>query len=379
MKQHKGKKVAGGKFVDVEEDANALEVIRVQKPKVVATVSGLKQLMAEERLSESNPFFVDRDRLVEFFRQCCFSVTSNRRLETKCRLLMDAFWETQAEFLETIDGSKREEFFKSKLEDMIILDVVLRSFHTTLLVKYVSFTATEVFFTFCNSLVTSDIITWSTVYCLATVMHTSTDKDRAVLNTYMSRWCDSYSQKRIDQFKNFFHMLYRPCHFETMGALSNMDTPGTDAAQLGIFPHKTLDFCREAAFMGILMVQDTDSLQRAEIYDGDGTRFENCILDAIGKGRSCLQAVAICLKQYIEYDGSDCRDEEFSFCMQNDFMDNALPSHHYFSSYVVPEEFDGTIDIPICKDKTNGEEIPFPTMEAFRRGAYKILNTLKRY
>jgi hypothetical protein len=41
MKQHKGKKVAGGKFVDVEEDANALEVIRVQKPKVVATVSGL--------------------------------------------------------------------------------------------------------------------------------------------------------------------------------------------------------------------------------------------------------------------------------------------------------------------------------------------------
>jgi hypothetical protein len=125
-----------------------------------------------------------------------------------------------------------------------------------------------------------------------------------------------------------------------MGALSNMDTPGTDAAQLGIFPHKTLDFCREAAFMGILIVQNTDSLQRAEIYDGDGTRFENCILDAIGKGRSCLQAVAICLKQYIEYDGSDCRDEQFSFCMQNDFMDNALPSHHYFSSYVVPGEFD---------------------------------------
>ena len=42
MKQHKGKKVAGGKFVDVEEDANALEVIRVQKPKVLATVAGLK-------------------------------------------------------------------------------------------------------------------------------------------------------------------------------------------------------------------------------------------------------------------------------------------------------------------------------------------------
>ena len=56
MKLHKGKKVAGGKFVDVEEDANALEVIRVQKPKVVATVSGIKQLMTEERLSESNPF-----------------------------------------------------------------------------------------------------------------------------------------------------------------------------------------------------------------------------------------------------------------------------------------------------------------------------------
>ena len=377
MKAGKSKKTGGGSYVDMEEEESTLEVVKVQKPKQVANVVGIKQLMNEQVLIETNPFFVDRDRLLEFFRKCCFTFGSHRRFEQKCRLLMDAVWETHSDFLDTIE--KRDEFLASKLEDMIILDIVLRMFHTSLLVKYVSYTATEVFYTFCTSLVTMHAITWRTVHCLVTVMHASTDKDRAADNTYMGRWCDSYSQKRIDQFKNFFDMLYRPCHFETMGALKNMDFHGTDTTQFSFFPHKTVDHVREPAFMGILLYQDTDILKRAEIMDADGTRFDNCILDAVGKARSCLQAVAVILKTYIEYDGSDCHDDQFAFVIANDFMDDMLPSHHYYSAYVVPGEYDETIEIPICKQAKTGGAVPFPSMEAFRRGAFKILKTVHRY
>ena len=74
----------------MEEEESTLEVVRVQKPKQVANVVGIKQLMTAQVLIETNPFFVDRERLLEFFRKCCFTFGSHRRFEQKCRLLMDA-------------------------------------------------------------------------------------------------------------------------------------------------------------------------------------------------------------------------------------------------------------------------------------------------
>jgi len=56
MKSGKSKKTGGGSYVDMEEEESTLVVVKVQKPKQVANVVGIKQLMTAQVLIETNPF-----------------------------------------------------------------------------------------------------------------------------------------------------------------------------------------------------------------------------------------------------------------------------------------------------------------------------------
>ena len=52
--------------------------------------------------------------------------------------------------------------FKEAVFDYLkVLDIVLRMFMTTIMVKYVGYTAKEAWYCFLNSLVTMKIINWS--------------------------------------------------------------------------------------------------------------------------------------------------------------------------------------------------------------------------
>ena len=89
-------------------------------------------------------------------------------------------------------------FKEAVLENLKVLDVVLRMFMTTIMVKYVGYSAKEAWYCFLNSLITMKIINWSALHCLVTVKYPVV-KESKTLKTYMQRWCDSYCTKRSSQ------------------------------------------------------------------------------------------------------------------------------------------------------------------------------------
>ena len=70
---------------------------------------------------------------------------------------MEAFWsDTEAFLLSIKKEDQREEHVESKLQAMIVFDLVQRMFIPTLLVKYVSYTAMEAYYNFSHDIFDHD-------------------------------------------------------------------------------------------------------------------------------------------------------------------------------------------------------------------------------
>jgi thiamine kinase-like enzyme len=127
----------------------------------VAYTEHVKEQIPLRIIEEVNPLHIDVPQLLSFFRECCFSPTTLKPYKEKIKSLMKNFWDTQKEFLKKITRKdQKTELQNKKLDAMTKLDVILRMFIPTLLVKYVSYSAIEVFYTFLASLISMGAINW---------------------------------------------------------------------------------------------------------------------------------------------------------------------------------------------------------------------------
>ena len=268
-------------------------------------------------------------------------------------------------------------FKEAVFENLKVLDVVLRMFMTTIMVKYVGYSAKEAWYCFLNSLITMKIINWSALHCLVTVKYPVV-KESKTLKTYMQRWCDSYCTKRSSQWRYFFQMLFHPCHFHTMGALSNMDPYTEPTCQEQLVPYKTIRYREERHFFGIKLHQTGPTLERVMVQTDDGPLPYNCLLDAISQWRQTVQKVAVGLKQWIEYDDEDRRYGDFRFAIDCKFVDPENHASNYLVAYQVPNDWEETVPIPVCR-LPNGEIMPYPSMDSFKSAFKSIFDKVNRY
>ena len=141
---------------------------------------------------ELNPLHIDVKQIITLYRECGFSATTLNPYPAKMANFMEAFWSDKEDFLLSIKKEdKREEHVESKLQAMIVFDLVQRMFIPTLLVKYVSYTAMEAYYNFMASLITMGAINWSTLHAVTTVRYRA--GDGIAENTMMGRWCDLYN------------------------------------------------------------------------------------------------------------------------------------------------------------------------------------------
>jgi hypothetical protein len=368
----------GARKFGAEDSDDEDEVVRIHKPKRLANVDAIRNTLKEMIVTEKNPFFVDEVVLLELFRKTCFSLTPLQLYTDKMRLLMMALWEEKPGFVKQIASAKRNEFFDKKLANMVTLDVVLRMFAGTLLVKYPAYSPSETFLTFCNSLITMGAINWSTLHALMTVEYPIQNAEAAVLNTYMNRWCDSYAVRRTNQFKMLLGMLHRPSHFDTCGALDNLDQPFTHNYRNAAFPLKTSDFRNQRTFLGLLVEQTGTTLERREVMAGTVQLPDNPLLEAINDCRQTYMKVAVKLKQELEYDGEDTRHMDYEFVPDNGFMNIEVNSCHYLAAYNSPNTFNTAVNIPMPVRQQTGTLVPFPLLDNMRTNARKILTTAFR-
>ena len=369
----------GARKFGAENSDDEDEVVRIHKPKRLANVDAIRNTLKEMIVTEKNPFFVDEVVLLELFRKTCFSLTTLQLYTDKMRLFMMALWEEKPGFVKQIASAKRAEFFEKKLANMVTLDVVLRMFAGTLLVKYPAYSPSETFLTFCNSLITMGAINWSTLHALMTVEYTIQNTESAVLNTYMSRWCDAYAVRRTNQFKTLFGMLHRPSHFDTCGALDNLDPPFADSYRNTALPHKTSDFRIQRTFLGLLVEQTGTTLERRDVLLG-GTNLlpDNPLLEAINDCRITYMKVAVKMKQELEYDGEDTRHMDYQFVPESGFMNIEVNSCHYLAAYNAPNTFNTSVNIPMPVRQETGTLVPFPLLDNLKANARKIMNNAFR-
>ena len=248
---------------------------------------------------------------------------------------------------------------------------------SSIMVKYVGYSAKEAWYCFLNSLITMKIINWSALHCLVTVKYPVV-KESKTLKTYMQRWCDSYCTKRSSQWRYFFQMLFHPCHFHTMGALSNMDPYTEPTCQEQLVPYKTIQYREERHFFGIKLHQTGPTLERVMVRTDDGPLPYNCLLDAISQWRQTVQNVAVGLKQWIEYDDEDRRYGDFSFAIDCKFVDPENHASNYLVAYQVPNDWEETVSIPVCRLQ-NGDIMPYPSMDSFKSAFRSIFDKVNRY
>ena len=369
----------GARKFGAEESDDEDEVVRIHKPKRLANVDAIRTTLKEMITTEKNPFFVDETVLLELFRKTCFSLTTLQLFTDKMRLFMMALWEEKSAFVKQIASGKRNEFFDKKLDNMVTLDVVLRMFSGTLLVKYPAYSPTEAFLTFCNSLITMGAINWSTLHALMTVEYTVQNTEASVLNTYMNRWCDAYAVRRTNQFKTLVGMLHRPSHFDTCGALDNLDPPFADNYRKAAFPHKTTEFRVQRTFLGLLVEQTGTTLQRGQVLAGGTVQLpDNPLLEAINDCRNTYMKVAVKMKQELEYDGEDTRHMDYLFVPESGFMNIENNTCHYLAAYNSPNTFNTAVNIPMPVKEETGTLVPFPLVDSFRTSARKIMTTAFR-
>ena len=87
-------------FVD---SVHEKDVIQVQTPPQDGISETIHETMLDRVEHETHPFFVNKDKLLEFFRKCCFQVTTYIPYADKMQFLMNNFWKTQADFLQQVN------------------------------------------------------------------------------------------------------------------------------------------------------------------------------------------------------------------------------------------------------------------------------------
>ena len=94
-------------------------------PDRVLITEGIKAQVAKEMAKELNPLHIDVKQIITLYRECGFSATTLNPYPAKIANFMEAFWSDKEAFLLSIKKeNKREEHVESKLQAMIVFDLV---------------------------------------------------------------------------------------------------------------------------------------------------------------------------------------------------------------------------------------------------------------
>ena len=362
----------------------------------------VRSQIVQKMLTEEEHLVVEREILEDYVSQSCFAFSTLKFFKAKMTALCKAYWKLHGrEYQLSFDTTEdRQDAKRDKMEGIAFLDVVLRLFISTLLVRYVAYTPTEAFFNFLVYLRDMGAINWSTMYCLSFVEYTipppppkgkAKDKPKkakpGIAHTYLKRWIDLYSTARGQQWKLFMHMLYRPSFAETMDALENI-IPGFRSVgkAKSFFPHRTSVFVQEPHIFGILLEQKGQNLHRMQ-RDGEGSSLAdyNFLLDACDAYRATLQQVGASIRFYYENDGTvriegaKTLDELITQEGKSD-----SPAIAYLAMYSFKDDagVQKLAKRPILKrQSTDGKSVnvPFPSIEEFNKAGYELVAAMLRY
>ena len=362
----------------------------------------VRSQIAQKMLTEEEHLVVEREILEDYVSQSCFSFSTLKFFKAKMTSLCKEYWklhgrEYQLSFETT---EERQDAKRDKMEGIAFLDIVLRLFISTLLVRYVAYTPTEAFFNFLVYLRDMGAINWSTMYCLSFVEYTipppaPKGKEKAKPkkakpgkgHTYLKRWIDLYATARAQQWKLFMHMLYRPSFAETMNALENI-IPGFRSVgkAKSFFPQRTSVFVQEPHIFGILLEQNGQNLLRMQ-SDSEGRQMAdyNFLTEACDSYRGTLQQVGAAIRYYYEHDGTvriegaKSLDELITQEGKSD-----IPAIGYLAMYSFKDDagVQKLANRPILKRKsTDGKfvNVPFPSIEEFNKAGYELVAAMLRY
>jgi hypothetical protein len=128
----------------------------------------VRSQIAQKMLTEEEHLVVEREILEDYVSQSCFAFSTLKFFKAKMTALCKAYWKLHGrEYQLSFDTTEdRQDAKRDKMEGIAFLDVVLRLFISTLLVRYVAYTPTEAFFNFLVYLRDMGAINWSTMHVL---------------------------------------------------------------------------------------------------------------------------------------------------------------------------------------------------------------------
>ena len=87
-------------FVDSVPEKDVIQVLTPPQDGISETIH---ETMLDRVEHETHPFFVNKDKLLEYFRKCCFQVSTYIPYADKMQYLLNNFWKTQADFLQQVN------------------------------------------------------------------------------------------------------------------------------------------------------------------------------------------------------------------------------------------------------------------------------------
>ena len=87
-------------FVDSVPEKDVIQVLTPPQDGISETIH---ETMLDRVEHETHPFFVNKDKLLEYFRKCCFQVSTYIPYAEKMQYLLNNFWKTQADFLQQVN------------------------------------------------------------------------------------------------------------------------------------------------------------------------------------------------------------------------------------------------------------------------------------
>ena len=88
-------------FVDSVPEKDVIQVLLT--PPQDGISESIHETMLDRVEHETHPFFVNKDKLLEYFRKCCFSVSTYIPYADKMQYLLNNFWKTQADFFQQVN------------------------------------------------------------------------------------------------------------------------------------------------------------------------------------------------------------------------------------------------------------------------------------
>ena len=111
----------------------------------------IKSKISEKMKSESEPLMVNGGMLLRLVKESCFAFLTHHVQKKKMSILCNAYWKKEgAQYLRSIRGGEeaKNSTKDEKLENITLVDLVLRLFVSSLCVRYIAFSPTEVFYHF---------------------------------------------------------------------------------------------------------------------------------------------------------------------------------------------------------------------------------------